>query len=138
MFMPMEGIDPVDPPETGDVVWTKTNGNQYIAHGILKNTPDDVYDLNALRLVMRSVRKKAILLKQEYIAMPVIAPDDDINLWRMVYPIVEQELYDIQPIVFVPIEERLLSVLKVIGGEINAYEHAPLEIRFTKSQNSDK
>ena len=140
MFMRFEGIDPVEPPDVGDVIWTHTSGNQHIACGIWQKTPDSEIDFNALRLICKSVLKKAKDLRQLAVSMPLLTINDDLGIWKIVYPIIEEVFNgeDVQVIVHIPTEARLIQVLDSIGGHITRFEGKAPEIRFVKSQTSDK
>ena len=132
-FENVEGMD-AEPPETGDVIWTHTSGNQYIATGIWRETPDGPIDFNALRLICKSVSNKAISLGQKYVSMPLIT--EDLDIWNFVYPIIEESFDDsVQVIVHIPTEEQILAVLESIGGEINAFESNHPTIRFAQSSD---
>lgn len=135
LFNPPEGIDEIAPPDVGDVIWTNTSGNQYIASGIWRETADGPIDFNALRLICESVNRKAKELGQQYVSMPLIT--EDLSLWNFVYPIVEDAFDDdVQVIVHIPLEDTLLGVLDNIGGNINAFQQDRPLIRF--KQNNDK
>ena len=135
LFNPPEEVGDVDPPEVGDVIWTNTSGNQFIASGIWREKADGPIDFNALRLVCKSVSRKAKELNQRYVSMPLIT--EDLSLWNFVYPIVEEAFDDsVQVIVHIPTEEKIIEVLESIGGEINAFEGERPTIRF--AQNNDK
>jgi len=134
LFNPPEEVGEVQLPEVGDVIWTHTSGNQYIATGIWREKPDGPIDFNALRLICKSVSRKATELSQRYISMPLIT--EDLSLWNFVYPIIEESLDDhVQGIVHIPTEEQLLTVLESIGGEVNAYQANRPIIRFAQSSD---
>ena len=133
LFNPPEGTDKVDPPAVGDVIWTHTSGNQYIASGIWRETPDGPIDFNALRLICKSVERKAKELSQRYVSMPLIT--EDLDIWNFVYPIIEESMSDVQVIVHIPLEETLLEVLDHIGGEINSFQQNRPIIRFAQSSD---
>ena len=137
IFNPPEDIGEVDPPEVGDVIWTNTSGNQYIASGIWRETPDGPIDFNALRLICKSVERKAKELSQRYVSMPLIT--EDLDIWNFVYPIIEEAMPNVQVIVHIPTEEQLLLALAQIGGEINSFQQNRPLIRFSQNNpNSDK
>jgi len=130
IFNPPEGVSESVPPETGDVIWTHTSGNQHIASGIWRETAEGPIDFNALRLVCKSVSNKAKSLNQKFVSMPMIT--DDLSLWNFVYPIIEEAFDDsVQVVVHIPTEEQIIEVLESIGGEINAFEGNRPNIRFT-------
>lgn len=133
IFNPPKDIDvEVVPPETGDVIWTHTSGNQYIASGIWRDEPNGPIDFNALRLICKSVNNKAKELGQPYVSMPMIA--DDLSIWNFVYPIIEESFDDeVQVIVHIPTETQILKVLDSIGGDINAFTSNKPTIRFKQS-----
>ena len=137
LFNPPENTDPADPPAISDVIWTHTSGNQYIASGIWRETPDGPIDFNALRLICKSVERKAKELSQRYVSMPLIT--EDLDIWNFVYPIIEESMPDVQVIVHIPLEEKIIEVLDHIGGEINAFQQERPIIRFAQNNpNSDK
>jgi hypothetical protein len=133
MFDPPEGVDEVEPPAVGDVIWTHTSGNQYIATGIWRETPGGPIDFNALRLICKSVHRKAKELGQKYVSIPLIT--EDLDIWNFIYPIIEQAFPDVQVIVHIPTEEQIIRVLEHIGGEINAFQQSRPIIRFTQSSD---
>lgn len=103
----------VEPPNVSDLIWIHTSGNQYIGCGIWQETPDAPVNFDALRLIIASARKKAEELDQLVISMPLITRAGDLDLWNFVYPIIEEEFKDtdIQVIVHIPIEEKLIAVM---------------------------
>lgn len=131
----LEGMD-AEPPIVGDVIWTHTSGNQYIAAGIWQESPTAPINFDALRLIMRSLQRKAIELEQLQISMPLLSRDHDLNLWNFIYPIIEEEFkdVDIQVIVHIPTEEELLALIDNMGGEFNKLQCKPPEIRFAQSK----
>lgn len=131
----LEGMD-AEPPIVGDVIWTHTSGNQYIAAGIWQETPTTPINFDALRFIMRSVKHKAEDLGQLIVSMPLLTRDHDLNIWNFIYPIIEDEFRDadIQVIVHIPTEEELLALLDNIGGEFDELKHKPTEIRFAQSK----
>jgi len=135
MWTKFEGVDPVEPPDVGDVIWTHTSGNQHIACGIWQEGPDSEIDFGAFRLICKSVLNKAKELNQLAVSIPLLTLKDDINIWNIVYPIIEDEFAseDVQVICHIPTEKELVHVLDSIGGNIKRYESEPLQIRFTKS-----
>jgi len=135
LFNPPEDVGEVELPAVGDVIWTHTSGNQYIASGIWREKPEGPIDFNALRLICKSVHKKAKELNQNYISMPLIT--SDLDIWNFVYPIIEQSIPDVQVIVHIPTEDQLLDVLGHIVGEINAFQQERPTIRFTQSPSDD-
>lgn len=136
IFNPPEDVSPTNPPETGDVIWTHTSGNQYIACGIWRETPDGPIDFNALHLVCKSVYNKAKELNQQYVSMPMIT--EDLSLWNFIYPIIEESFNDdVQVIVHIPVEETLIKLLESIGGEINAFEGNRPAIRFKQDNHKN-
>ena len=136
LFNPPEGTDDVEPPNISDVIWTHTSGNQYIASGIWRETPDGPIDFNALRLICKSVANKAKELSQRYVSLPLIT--EDLSLWNFTYPIIEEAFGDhLQGVVHIPEEQTLISVLESIGGEINAFQEDRPIIRFTQSPSDD-
>lgn len=137
MFKPMnelEGMD-AEPPAIGDVIWTHTSGNQYLAGGIWQETPTSPVNFDALRLIAKSVCRKAKELEQIVVSMPLLTRGHDHQLWNFIYPIIEKEFtnVDIQVIVHIPTEDELLQVLDTMGGEFNELEKIPPEIRFVKN-----
>ena len=133
IFNPPKDIDvEVAPPETGDVIWTHTSGNQYIASGIWRDEPEGPIDFNALRLICKSVNNKAKELGQSYVSMPMIV--DDLSIWNFVYPIIEESFdEEVQVVVHIPSETQILQVLDSIGGDINAFTSNQPTIRFKQS-----
>jgi len=131
----LEGMN-AEPPIVGDVIWIHTSGNQHIAAGIWQDTPTSPIDFDAIRLIMRSVIRRASELEQLVVSMPLLTRDHDLGLWNFIYPIIEREFsgVDIQVIVHVPTEEELISLLDNIGGEFNELRRKPPEIQFTKSK----
>lgn len=129
-----EGMASVDanPPAVGDVIWIQTSGNQYIAAGIWQESPNRLVSFHALKLILKSVYNKATELKQKYVSMPLLTINHDLELWNVIYPIIEESFddSDIQVIVHIPEESELLQVLDSIGGEINAFESKLPIIRF--------
>ena len=83
-----------------------------------------------------SVLNKAKELEQLAVAMPVLTLGDDLKLWNIVYPIIEEEFdgEDVQVIVCVPTENELLQILDSIGGHITRFEAEPMHIQFAKSK----
>lgn len=134
------GVDHVDAPEVGDVIWTHTSGNQHIACGIWQEGPDSEIDFGAFRLICKSVLKKAKELNQLAVSIPLLTLKDDLEIWKVVYPIIEEVFRgeDVQVICNIPTETELVHVLDAIGGRITRFENEPLEIRFAKKKNSDK
>ena len=135
LFNPPEDTDEADPPAIGDVIWTHTSGNQYIASGIWREKADGPIDFNALRLICKSVERKAKELSQRNVAMPLIT--SDLAIWNFVYPIIEEAFKDVQVVVYIPVEETLVDVLDNIGGDINAFKAETPEIRFKQSPSND-
>ena len=131
----LEGMN-AEPPIVGDVIWTHTSGNQYIAAGIWQESPTLPINFDALRLIMRSVKRKAEELGQLVVSMPLLTRDHDLDLWNFIYPIIEDEFrdVDIQAIVHIPTEEELLAVLDNIGGEFDELTRKTTEIRFAQSK----
>ena len=69
--------------------------------------------------------------------MPLIT--EDLDIWNFVYPIIEESMPDVQVIVHIPLEEKIIEVLDHIGGEINAFQQERPIIRFAQNNpNSDK
>jgi len=133
LFNPPKDVGEVVLPAVGDVIWTHTSGNQYIASGIWRETPDGPIDFNALRLICNSVQNKAKELRQKYVSMPLIT--EDLDIWNFVYPIIEAAMPEVQVIVHIPLEETLLAVLDHIGGEINSFQQNRPIIRFAQSSD---
>lgn len=131
----LEGMN-AEPPMVGDVIWTHTSGNQYIAAGIWQESPTAPINFDALRFIMRSVKRKAEELEQLVVSMPLLTRNHDLDLWNFIYPIIEKEFEgtDIQVIVHIPTEEELLSLLDNMGGEFDELQHKPTEIRFAQSK----
>ncbi len=140
MFKDFEGVDPVDPPEVGDVIWTHTSGNQHIACGIWQDGPDSEIDFGAFRLICKSVLNKAKELNQLVVSIPLLTLKDDLEIWKVAYPIIEDVFKgeDVQVVCHIPTEKELVHVLDAIGGTIKRFESEPMQIRFAKSKNSDK
>lgn len=138
MFGNVSGLDGMDaePPIVGDVIWTHTSGNQYIAAGIWQESPSAPINFDAIRFIMRSVIRKAQELDQLVVSMPLITRDNDLGLWNFIYPIIEEEFQgiDVQVIVHIPDEDRLIELLESMGGEFNELRRKPPEIRFTQSK----
>jgi hypothetical protein len=114
-------------PSVSDVIWVQTSGSQWIAVGIWQETTDSEVDPEGFRKILRSVAKKAVQLKQPMVSMPLLVLNDNLDMWNMMYPIIEDELgkEKIQAIVHIPTEEQLLAVLDTIGGEIKEYRVTP-------------
>ena len=131
----LEGMN-AEPPIVGDVIWTHTSGNQYIASGIWQETPDGPIDFDAIRYIMRSVIHKAQELDQLVVSMPLLTRDHDLDLWNFIYPIIEEEFrgIDIQVIVHIPSEDELIKLLENIGGDFNELRRKPMDIRFAESK----
>lgn len=131
----LEGMN-AEPPIVGDVIWTHTSGNQYIASGIWQSDPSTPVNFDAIRLIMRSVIRKAQELDQLVVSMPLLTRDHDLNLWNFIYPIIEEEFKDIdvQVIVHVPTEEELIALLDNMGGGFDELQRSPPEIRFAQSK----
>jgi hypothetical protein len=136
MFRDFDGVDPVEPPAVGDVIWTHTSGNQHIACGIWQETPDSEIDLNAFRLICKSVLNKAKDLNHIVVSIPLLTLKDDLEIWKLVYPIIEDVFKgeDVQVVCHIPTEIELVRVLDAIGGNIKSYQREPLKIRFVKSK----
>lgn len=138
MFKPMNELEGMnaEPPIVGDVIWTHTSGNQYIAAGIWQENGNSPINFDAIRFICRSVIRKAQELEQIVVSMPLITREDDLDLWNFIYPIIEDEFkgIDIQVIVHIPTEEKLLAVLDNMGGEFNELQRNPPEIRFAQSK----
>lgn len=136
MFKNFDGVDPVEPPRVGDVIWTHTSGNQHLACGIWQETPDSEIDFGAFRLICKSVLNKAKELNQIAVSIPLLTVGEDLEIWKIVYPIIEDVFAgeDVQVICHIPTETELVRVLDAIGGTIKRYEQEPLQIRFTKSK----
>ena len=117
-------------PSVSDVIWVQTSGSQWIAAGIWQKTPDDKVDVEGFRKVLRSVGKKAQLLEQPIVSMPLLTLNEDLDLWDELYPMIEEELgnMNIQVIVHIPTEEQIIAVLDRIGGEIQTYSIKPQTI----------
>jgi hypothetical protein len=135
MFKNFEGVDPVEPPAVGDVIWTHTSGSQHIACGIWQEGPDSEIDLGAFRLICKSVLNKAKEQNRIVVSIPLLTLKDDLEIWRIVYPIIEEVFRgeDVQVICHIPTEIELVRVLDAIGGNIKSYQHEPMKIRFVKS-----
>jgi len=131
----LEGMN-AEPPIVGDVIWTHTSGNQYIASGIWQESPTAPVNFDALRLIMRSVKRKAEELGQPVVSMPLLTRDHGLDLWNFIYPIIEDEFrnVDIQVIVHVPTEKELLALLDNMGGEFDELHRGPPEIRFAQTK----
>lgn len=134
------GTDEIDAPEVGDVIWTHTSGNQHIACGIWQNGPDSEIDFGAFRLICKSVLNKAKELNQIVVSIPLLTLHDDLEIWKLAYPIIEEVFKgeDVQIVCHIPTERELISVLDSIGGNIKRFESEPAQIRFAKKKNSDK
>jgi len=131
----LEGMN-AEPPIVGDVIWTHTSGNQYIASGIWQDSPTGPINFDAIRYIMRSVISKAKELDQLVVSIPLLTREHDLDLWNFIYPIIEEEFkgVDIQVIVHVPTEEELISLLENMGGEFNELHRKPPVIQFSKSK----
>jgi len=138
MFKPMDELEGMDaePPGVGDVIWTHTSGNQYIAAGIWQENPEAPVDFDALRMIAKSVCRKAKELNQLVVSIPLLTRNHDHQLWNFIYPIIEKEFAgsDVQVVCHIPTENELLQVLDTIGGEFNEFTRKPPEIRFVQNK----
>lgn len=119
----------VVPPLQGDVIWTETSGRKWIGHMLIHKNDETALNEEAVRLCIRSVRKKAVELGQDSVSMPLICAQDNKMQWLRVYPIIEEEMQGIKTIVWVPDKEYLADVMTLVPGEWNAFSRTPF-IRF--------
>jgi len=83
----------VIPPRLGDVIWTHTSGNKWIAHMIIFDDNNYV-NYDALVLCMKSIKKKAIELGQDQMGIPLRWYPDNVMMmnWIRTYETIEDTL----------------------------------------------
>lgn len=94
--------------ELGTVIWAK-HSTGYIANCITQPTygfrgTGTHIDYEALRSCMRAINhvaKKAVQNKFDRVAMPLIGADRGGGDWNAISEIIEQELIDVRPVVYV-------------------------------------
>lgn len=106
MFSKNKHFD-VPSPELGDVIWTQTSGNKWIA-SMLVFDQDGHMHWDALEACLKSVKNKAIELDQEQISMPLRwYPLRDMKMyWNRTYNIIEEVLSD-------PMDEDIVGRFQV-------------------------
>jgi hypothetical protein len=128
-----------DPPVMGDVIWTQTSGNKWIAHCIMFDERGDI-NFDALALCMKSLKKKAIELGQEQMAIPLRwFPDREMKqLWVRTYEEIEEALSDqddetvvgkFQVFAFDPDSKYVRDVFESLPGAKRAF-YSDVQIRF--------
>ncbi len=103
------------PPKLGDVVWTQTSGNKYIGFCIVKRNKNAPINKKALRLCLYSAANKAKTLNNKYLGMDLFCCKDG-KEWSNIVKIIENCLEDIQNIVCIPTNEKLVDVLEQLPG----------------------
>jgi O-acetyl-ADP-ribose deacetylase (regulator of RNase III) len=94
--------------DLGTVVWAR-HGNGYVANCIVQPTygfrgTGIHIDYEALRSCMRSINevaKKAVQNPFDRVAMPLIGADRGGGNWRTISEIIEQEMTDVRPVIYV-------------------------------------
>ena len=144
MFAKNEQYDVV-PPQLGDVIWTETSGRKWYAHCI-------VYDANgkfshpAFELCMKSIGKKADMLKHTQIGMPLqwVTPKQLKTQWERMVDVIEDTLgndsdptvADKQAFVYDPSNELVLSTLDSLPGGQRAF-YSGIRIRFKRDAHQE-
>lgn len=138
MFAANEHYDVV-PPRLGDVIWTQTSGNKWIAHCIVFDERGDM-NWEALELCMKSIKKKAIEIDQEQIGLPLRwFPNRDMRmLWHRTYEIIENVMSDpedgdvvgsYQIFAYDPDSKFVRDLVESLPGQKRAF-YSDVNIRF--------
>lgn len=138
MFAENEHFEVV-PPRLGDVIWTQTSGNKWIAHMIVFNEMGHLRE-DALEVCMRSIRKKAAELGQDQIGIPLrwFKERDMATKWVRVYEVIEDVMSDakdeevlgaFQVFAYDPDSEFVRDVFESLPGGKRAFYSEPV-IRF--------
>jgi hypothetical protein len=131
----------VVPPRLGDVVWTQTSGNKWIAHCIVFDSNNEMrYD--ALELCMKSIKKKAVELGQDQMGIPLRwFPDKLMKMnWIRTYETIEDALSDeadedvvgkFQIFAYDTDSEYVRDVVENLPGKKRAF-YSDVQIQFRK------
>lgn len=139
MFAKNEGHFEVIPPKLGDVIWTQTSGNKWIASMLIFDERGDV-SWDALELCIKSVKKKAIALDQDQIGIPLRwFPEHDMKMyWLRAYDIIENVMSDekdgevhgkFQIFAYDPDSKFVRELFESLPGEKRAF-YSDVQIRF--------
>lgn len=129
----------VVPPRLGDVIWTQTSGNKWIAHMIVFDETGHMRE-DALALCMKSIRTKAAELGQDQIGVPLRwYPDREMKTkWVRTYEAIEDVMSDesdeevlgkFQVFAYDPDSEFVRDVFESLPGGKRAFYSQPI-IRF--------
>ena len=140
MFAENENYDVV-PPLLGDVIWTHTSGNKWIAHMIIFDERNAI-NYDALALCMKSIKKKAIELDQEQIGIPMRWFPDKIMMmnWIRTYETIEDTLSEdgedavvgnFQVFAYDRDSEYVKRVVESLPGQKRAF-YSDVKIQFRK------
>ena len=106
----------------GDVIWTRTGGNKHIGYCVVRDTESNPIDKKAIELCINSAKMKARELNTEYVGMDLFASENAQD-WADIVDIVESKLEEIQGVVCVPTNDKLLSVMENLPGSNNFIQH---------------
>lgn len=139
MFATNEAYDVV-PPKLGDVIWTQSSGNKWIAHCIVFDNRGELRE-DALVLCMNSLKKKAIELDQDQIGIPLRWYEDtnaQKERWVRIYETIEDTLGDaddedvigkFQIFAYDPDSEYVRDMFESLPGQKRAF-YSDVQIRF--------
>lgn len=138
MFAENENFDVV-PPRLGDVIWTQTSGNKWIAHMIVFEE-DGFLREDALELCAKSLKRKAAELDQDQIGIPLrwFEERDMSTKWVRAYETIEDAMStnedeevigQYQVFAYDPDSEYVRDVFESLPGGKRAFYSEPI-IRF--------